>query len=134
MIKEKNSVVCTNKILPYQPINSFLFLHFTCMYIYIQRFFLLIKLLLAVLQTLTGETKWNQTSQKFWKQGLQYKCIYIYIYIHLFIHFFYHTYMYTTELYAEMQRVTEVSSLYLFWFVEFVHFHLSRHLYSHVIF
>ena len=31
--------------------------------------------------------------------------------------------MYTMELYAEMQRVTEVSSLYLFWFIEFVHFH-----------
>ena len=31
--------------------------------------------------------------------------------------------MYTLELYAELQQVTEVSSLYLIWFVEFVHFH-----------
>ena len=38
-------------------------------------------------------------------------------------HTFLLSYMYTTELYAEMQRVTEVSSLYLFWFIEFVHFH-----------
>ena len=40
-------------------------------------------------------------------------------------HTFLLSYMYTTELYAEMQRVTEVSSLYLFWFIEFVHFRKS---------
>ena len=39
-------------------------------------------------------------------------------------HTFFLSYMCTTELYAEMQRVTEVSSLYLFWFIEFVHFSL----------
>ena len=33
------------------------------------------------------------------------------------------SYKYRMELYAELKRVTEVSSLYLFWFIEFVHFH-----------
>ena len=42
-----------------------------------------------------------------------------------FLHTFLLSYTYTLELYAELQRVTEVSSLYLFWFVEFVHFHLQ---------
>ena len=55
-----------------------------------------------------------------------------------FLRSFLHTcllsYMYTLELYAELQRVTEVSSLYLSWFIEFVNFHSSHHLYSHVIF
>jgi len=40
-----------------------------------------------------------------------------------YLHTFLLSYTYTLELYAELQRVTEVSSLYLFWFMEFVHFH-----------
>ena len=40
-----------------------------------------------------------------------------------FLHTFLLSYTYTLELYAELQRVTEVSSLYLFWFMEFVHIH-----------
>jgi len=41
----------------------------------------------------------------------------------LYLHTFILSYSYTLELYAELQRVTEVSSLYLFWFMELVHFH-----------
>ena len=33
------------------------------------------------------------------------------------------SYTYTLELYAELQRVTEVSSLYLCWVIEFVYLH-----------
>ena len=40
-----------------------------------------------------------------------------------YLHAFLLSNMYILELYAEMQWVTDVSSLCLFWFVEFVHFH-----------
>ena len=49
-----------------------------------------------------------------------------------YVHTFLLSYTYTLELYAELQRVTEVSSLYLFWLLNlFIFITSSRHK-SHV--
>ena len=48
---------------------------------------------------------------------LRFYCLKFDFFLPSYLHTFLLSYTYTLELYAELQRVTEVSSLYLFWFI-----------------